>query len=350
MALSQLYTAVAGHTITAARWNNEFGNIYNNGTDLVFPVTKAVGFEGFTITLDAADVTTLISTAATAFLLTPGNKTGTPSTTGSFFDLAAGTFNDNNTAGSGTVAAWTGFAIQRPSLTATNALVTTTDAATLYIPNAPLASTNQTITNPWAIWIDAGNVRFDDNIYWRSGTGFAGILDHANSATRTYTFPDADTTLIGTSDTNTLSNKTLASPVISGTVTGTWTLGGTVTLTISQVAPATPTAKTLYEDSIVKGWVLFDISGVIDDDLNVSSVTDNGAGDWTVNWATAFSTANYVALISFQHGNADSTGACVDPDNNPTTTTLRVNGRNDGGRSDPTGARVRIHVMAIGNN
>lgn len=30
MAITQLYTAVAGDVITAARWNNEFGNIYNN--------------------------------------------------------------------------------------------------------------------------------------------------------------------------------------------------------------------------------------------------------------------------------------------------------------------------------
>lgn len=30
MAITQLYTAIAGDVITAARWNNEFGNIYNN--------------------------------------------------------------------------------------------------------------------------------------------------------------------------------------------------------------------------------------------------------------------------------------------------------------------------------
>ena len=34
MAVTQLYTAVPGDTITAARWNNEFGNIYDNLGDL----------------------------------------------------------------------------------------------------------------------------------------------------------------------------------------------------------------------------------------------------------------------------------------------------------------------------
>lgn len=35
MAITQIYTAVAGDVITAARWNNEFGNIYNNLTSLL---------------------------------------------------------------------------------------------------------------------------------------------------------------------------------------------------------------------------------------------------------------------------------------------------------------------------
>lgn len=35
MAITQLYTAVAGDAITAARWNNEFGNIYTNMVPLL---------------------------------------------------------------------------------------------------------------------------------------------------------------------------------------------------------------------------------------------------------------------------------------------------------------------------
>jgi hypothetical protein len=46
-------------------------------------------------------------------------------------------------------------------LKATNASVTTTAAASLYIAGAPLASTNQTITNPYALWVDDGLVKFD---------------------------------------------------------------------------------------------------------------------------------------------------------------------------------------------
>jgi hypothetical protein len=164
MAITQLYTAVPNDVITAARWNNEFGNIYNNGTAVAFPVTTAVSFGGFSITLDVAGVTTLTTSASQGFILTPGVKSGAPNTTGKFLDLVASTFTDTNTAGSGTVATFAAHAFQRPSLVATNASVTTTDAANVYIPNSPLASTNETITNAWSLFVDAGNVRLDGQL------------------------------------------------------------------------------------------------------------------------------------------------------------------------------------------
>ncbi len=91
--------------------------------------------------------------------------------------------------------------------------MTTTDAATVYIANAPAAGSNETLTNPWALWVDAGNVRIDDNLVWLSGTAFKGTLDHANSANRTYTFPDADITVPGTAsqaDVAAMTSTTLA--------------------------------------------------------------------------------------------------------------------------------------------
>lgn len=151
MALSQIYTAVAGHVITAARWNNEFGNIYANGTDVAFPLTKAVSLAGFTLTLDAAGATTLSSTASQGFIVSPGTKSGTPSVNGSFFNVAAATFTDTNTGASGTAALWAGATFRAPTLAATNTVVTTTDAATVHIEAGPTAGTNQTLTNAWAL-------------------------------------------------------------------------------------------------------------------------------------------------------------------------------------------------------
>lgn len=179
MAVTQLYTAVPNDVITAARWNNEFGNIYNNGTDLAFPLTEGVSFAGFTVTYDSAGVSHITSPATTGFLMTPGAKTGTPGTTGNTINVVANTFTDSNTAGSGTAAAFAATALQRPTLAASNTSVTTTDAATLYIANAPLAGTNETITNPWAIWVDSGAVRFDGALT------VTGVLTQTGGVTQT---------------------------------------------------------------------------------------------------------------------------------------------------------------------
>lgn len=185
MALTQVYTAVALDVITAARWNNEFGNIYNNGTSLAFPLTTGVSLAGFTLTLDQAGVSSLSSTASQGLSFTPGSKAGTPSTTGSFLNIVAATFTDSNTAGSGTAAAFSATALQRPTLAATNSSVTSTDAATLYIANSPAAGTNVTITNPWAIWVDAGNVRFDGNFQVAGNTTLTGTTTLTGESTLT---------------------------------------------------------------------------------------------------------------------------------------------------------------------
>jgi len=49
---------------------------------------------------------------------------------------------------------------------------TITDAATLYVAGAPAAGTNATITNTYALWVDAGNCRFDGIL--ASADGAAG--------------------------------------------------------------------------------------------------------------------------------------------------------------------------------
>ena len=52
--------------------------------------------------------------------------------------------------------------------------VTVTDSASLYIENAPLAGSSITITNPYAVWIDNGLLRYDGAI--ALGGGAAATL------------------------------------------------------------------------------------------------------------------------------------------------------------------------------
>lgn len=156
--------------------NAEFQNIIDNASSLISPLSGSLDWDGYAHTLDAAGVTTAQSTAATGWSFTPGSKSGTPSTTGGVANWVANTYTDTSTAASGTATAWTGHSFQRPTLAASNASVTTTDAATVYIANAPLAGSNETITNAWSLWVDNGNSRFDGNIQASGNATVTGDL------------------------------------------------------------------------------------------------------------------------------------------------------------------------------
>ena len=54
-----------------------------------------------------------------------------------------------------------------------------------------------------------------------------------------------------------------------------------------------------------KSWVNFDGSGTVSirDSLRVSSVTDNGTGDYTVNFSSNMANSNYSAVVSHNHDN-----------------------------------------------
>lgn len=200
MALARVKVWISNETLYASDLNAEFNNILNNAFSLISPLTGAISLAGFALTMDAASATTVQSSASVSWNFVSGAKAGTPGTTGSVANWSAQTFTDSATAGSGTATSFVAHAIQRPTLAATNSLVVTTDAATWYIANAPAAGSNETITNAWALWIDAGDVRFDDNIVFLSGTAFKGTFDHAISAARTWTFPDVSGTVALTED------------------------------------------------------------------------------------------------------------------------------------------------------
>ena len=80
---------------------------------------------------------------------------------------------------------------------------------------------------------------------------------------------------VGTTDTQTLTNKTLTTPNIDS----------------AQFATVSGTAP-LYA---ARAWVNFNGTGTvaIRGSGNVSSITDNGTGDYTVNFTTAITDVNY---------------------------------------------------------
>jgi hypothetical protein len=120
----------------------------------------------------------------------------------------------------------------------------------------------------------------------------------------------------------------MASLVLTGDTSGQVTIAapavaGTTTLTL----PAT--TGTVLNDATVgvcRAWVNFNGTGTvaIRASFNVSSITDNGTGDYTVNFTTAISDANYAPTFMIRNSvTARFETAVIRGDVAPTTTSLR---------------------------
>jgi len=84
--------------------------------------------------------------------------------------------------------------------------------------NSAGTALTQTSTLPPATFTDTGFTIQDDSDNTRKFQFNAGTVSTAT--TRVYSVPDANTTLVGTDTTQTLTNKTLGAFTISGTVSG----------------------------------------------------------------------------------------------------------------------------------
>jgi len=59
------------------------------------------------------------------------------------------------------------------------------------------------------------------------------------------------------------------------------------------------------QQGLAKAWVNFDSNGTlaVTDSFNVSSVTDNGVGDYTINFTSAFANTNYCIVGACEQRN-----------------------------------------------
>ncbi len=80
---------------------------------------------------------------------------------------------------------------------------------------------------------------------------------------------------------------------------GRWTIDAAVQAdqeTASSVAKVVVPGVQQFHPSAAKAWVKFNSAGSAAASYNVSSVTDNGTGDWTVNIGTDMSSAAYAGF------------------------------------------------------
>jgi hypothetical protein len=107
--------------------------------------------------------------------------------------------------------------------------------------------------------------------------------------------------------------------------TGTVTTGTVTTLTTTTISDGTnSTSSTNCIQGSAKAWVNFAGSTTIRASYNVSSITVNGSGDFTVNFTNAFSDANY-AMAGIAGAGSAQLACLVQPFNAyaPTTSACR---------------------------
>ena len=124
-----------------------------------------------------------------------------------------------------------------------------------------------------------------------SGTGTFTIASPNSNSDRTVNLPDAGGDMVLTTATQTLTNKTFSGAQVFGT---------------ASLAEPTGTAP-LY---MCRAWANFNGTGTvaIRASGNVSSITDNGTGNYTVNFTTALPDANYAVVAT---AGDTSSGTCL---------------------------------------
>lgn len=139
----------------------------------------------------------------------------------------------------------------------------------------------------------------------------------------------------------------------SGTVTGITGITGTnATVTgITSVSSNAANTAVLMQDSssnsaTCRAWVNFNGTGTvaIRASFNVSSITDGGTGDYTVNFTTAMPDANYaVSLTISAPSSASVPAAGVSTSTAPTTSNFRMTVNQSGvGQQDPVYTNVAV--------
>jgi hypothetical protein len=99
------------------------------------------------------------------------------------------------------------------------------------------------------------------------------------------------------------------------------------TLRVNNITDTSGGSSSLSVPGAAKAWVNFNGTGTvaIRAQMNVSSITDNGTGDYTVNFTTAMTDANYAVCGSGgDPGNRD--GGIMAPTQALATTSTRIRG------------------------
>jgi len=99
------------------------------------------------------------------------------------------------------------------------------------------------------------------------------------------------------------------------------------TLNVANISDGADSIPTGYVvNGSAKAWVEWDGTGIIylRDSMNVSSVTDNGVGQFTANFTNNMDTASYSFSLSCKRAVTSNESVFINVDNNPTASTFNL--------------------------
>lgn len=101
-----------------------------------------------------------------------------------------------------------------------------------------------------------------------------------------------------------------------------------------------------YHDSAAKAWAAWNSAGTVNDSYNVSSVDDDGTGNFGVNFSTSFSSANYAAGGGYSDTSGDTADGFLGIDTVGTGSIEVQCINHDGSNNDPDG---NAFVVCLGD-
>ena len=155
---------------------------------------------------------------------------------------------------------------------------------------------------------------------------------------------------IGTPSDNTVTTAKLADSSVSlakltatGTKDATTFLRGDNTFNAPSVASLS-TASGSAPSYSARAWVNFNGTGTvaINGNGNVSSITDNGTGDYTVNFTTAMSDTNYSVVATKQNTATNVSSGIAEITANRTTSSVRITTFENANSTDSNNVSVAV--------
>ena len=254
------------------------------------------------------------------------------------------TMTNTSVAASGTISLVTANHLNQITLAAQNPTVTTTNATSLYIANAPAAGTNMTITNSYALMINAGRTLLNDNtvstntlsgaLVVSGGVGISGAVNIGGALSVTGNI------------TGTLA--TAAQPNI--TSIGTLTSLSTGNLTINGTAVTASASELNWLDITSAGTAEASKALVLDSSRNITNINSLTATNLTGTLQTAAqpnitSTGNLTLPSSLTITNGSTP---LNLSNTASTSTFRLTIQNSGGHQDI--GSFTAHDVSINTN